>query len=125
MEESEHVLEIRGNFSWGLTPKFERAEKQKIILEIKEKQENEEQKKASWLSRSFASLLPSYQEKSFRDMPIPFEPRTLSSTLGLQKLDLKVKKGSFVVIIGETGSGKSSLLQAIAGEMIYVPETTF
>jgi len=40
----------------------------------------------------------------------------------LKNIDLKVKKGEFVCIIGDVGSGKSNLLNAINGEMIYVPE---
>ncbi len=35
----------------------------------------------------------------------------------LEKLDLSLKKGSFTVVIGEVGSGKSSLLSALIGEM--------
>jgi len=35
----------------------------------------------------------------------------------LQDVDLKIKKGEFVAIIGKTGSGKSGLLQALLGEL--------
>jgi len=35
---------------------------------------------------------------------------------------LKVKKGEFVVIIGEVGSGKTSLLSTMIGEMIHFPQ---
>jgi len=34
---------------------------------------------------------------------------------------LKIKKGEFVCVIGDVGSGKSSLLSAIIGDMIYLP----
>ena len=40
----------------------------------------------------------------------------------LKGIDLKVKKGEFVVIVGKVGSGKTSLLKSIFGEMLYVPE---
>ena len=40
----------------------------------------------------------------------------------LRDISLKVMRGEFVVIIGEIGSGKSSLLNAIVGEMLYVPD---
>lgn len=33
-----------------------------------------------------------------------------------------MRKGEFVTIIGDIGSGKSSLLQAIVGDLIYVPQ---
>lgn len=34
---------------------------------------------------------------------------------------MKIKKGEFVCVIGDVGSGKSSLLSAIIGDMIYLP----
>lgn len=39
----------------------------------------------------------------------------------LRQLDLEIKKGEFVIIIGEIGSGKSSLLNAMLGQLLYVP----
>ena len=36
---------------------------------------------------------------------------------------MSIKKGEFVSIIGDIGSGKSSLLQAIIGDMIYIPQS--
>jgi ABC-type bacteriocin/lantibiotic exporter with double-glycine peptidase domain len=41
----------------------------------------------------------------------------------LKKLDLTVQKGEFVCIIGPIGSGKSSLLSTIIGDMIYSKES--
>ena len=35
----------------------------------------------------------------------------------LEAINLDIKKGEFVCIIGEVGSGKSSLLQAVLGEL--------
>ncbi|EAR99949.2 ABC transporter family protein (macronuclear) [Tetrahymena thermophila SB210] len=40
-----------------------------------------------------------------------------SSVFQLKNLNLNVKQGEFVVIYGELGSGKSSILQALLGEM--------
>jgi len=40
----------------------------------------------------------------------------------MKNIDLKVKKGEFVVIVGEIGSGKTSLLNTMIGEMIHVPQ---
>lgn len=39
----------------------------------------------------------------------------------LKDLDLEVCTGELVCVIGDVGSGKSSLLNAIIGDMIYVP----
>lgn len=38
----------------------------------------------------------------------------------LKNPSIQVKKGSFVCIIGEVGSGKSSLLSAIIGDMLHL-----
>ena len=35
---------------------------------------------------------------------------------------MKVRKGEFVVIIGEVGCGKTSLLNTMIGEMVHVPQ---
>ena len=40
----------------------------------------------------------------------------------LKDINLKVQKGEFVCIIGDVGSGKSSLLNSIIGDLIYVPQ---
>ena len=53
---------------------------------------------------------------------IPLQDRTLEEMINLKSLDLNIKKGSFTVIIGECGSGKSSLLNALIGEMIHMPD---
>ena len=39
----------------------------------------------------------------------------------MRNIDLTIKKGEFVCVIGDVGSGKSSLLSAIIGDMIYLP----
>ena len=40
----------------------------------------------------------------------------------LKDIDLEIKKGEFTIIIGKVGSGKTSLINAIVGEMLHVPE---
>src|SRR5262249_8208945 len=44
-----------------------------------------------------------------------FAPGTPNEVRALQGLDLEVAAGSFVIVIGTNGSGKSSLLGAVAG----------
>lgn len=39
----------------------------------------------------------------------------------LRDVEFEVMRGEFVCVIGDTGSGKSSLLNAIIGDMIHVP----
>lgn len=48
--------------------------------------------------------------------------RKMDSILTLKNIDLKIKKGNFVCIIGKVGSGKSSLLSTIIGETLPVPQ---
>ena len=51
-----------------------------------------------------------------------YTPRPLKSMINLSDVELEIKKGEFVVVIGEVGSGKSSLMNAMNGEMIYIPQ---
>jgi ABC-type nitrate/sulfonate/bicarbonate transport system ATPase subunit len=50
------------------------------------------------------------------------ESKTVSidSLVVLKDIELKVKKGEFVCIIGDVGAGKSSILSAIIGDLIPV-----
>ncbi|TAE11852.1 MAG: ATP-binding cassette domain-containing protein [Bacteroidetes bacterium] len=49
-----------------------------------------------------------------------FHTGTLNETRALQDINLQIKQGEFVVVIGANGSGKSSLLNIIAGA--YLPD---
>ena len=51
-----------------------------------------------------------------------YTPRARKSMINLSDVELEIKKGEFVVVIGEVGSGKSSLMNAMNGEMIYIPQ---
>ena len=46
----------------------------------------------------------------------------MDNVVCLKEIDLKIKKGQFVCIIGKVGSGKSSLLNAMIGDLLPVPE---
>lgn len=50
------------------------------------------------------------------------EKKKLEKFITLQDINFSVKKGEFVSIIGNVRSGKSSLLQAIVGDLIYLPD---
>ena len=58
--------------------------------------------------------------ESKKKYQIPLKDRTLEQIIQLNDLDVSIKKGSFTIIVGEIGSGKSSLLSAMFGEMIHV-----
>ena len=44
-----------------------------------------------------------------------FNPGTINEKVALRELDLNLKDGDFVTVIGGNGAGKSTLLNAIAG----------
>ena len=52
------------------------------------------------------------------------EPKKVSydSYVTLKEIELQVKKGEFVCIIGDVGSGKSSILSTIIGDLIPINE---
>lgn len=50
------------------------------------------------------------------------QEKPLKEFINLRNLDINIRKGEFVCVIGDVGSGKTSLLSAIIGEMIYLPE---
>ena len=62
--------------------------------------------------------MPGKKEK----IEVPLKPRSLDNIINIKDIDLKVKKGEFVVIVGEVGCGKSSLLNIMIGEMIHIPQ---
>jgi ABC-type cobalamin/Fe3+-siderophores transport system ATPase subunit len=41
--------------------------------------------------------------------------------MALKNLNLNIEKGKFVCIIGDVGSGKSSLISALIGDLLYLP----
>ncbi|MCK5826353.1 MAG: ABC transporter ATP-binding protein [Desulfuromusa sp.] len=44
-----------------------------------------------------------------------FHPGSINEVLALSKINLKVRKGDFITIIGSNGAGKSTLLNCLAG----------
>lgn len=46
--------------------------------------------------------------------------KKFSDMIALKSIDVKIKRGEFVAIIGEVGSGKSSLISSLIGDMIYL-----
>ena len=49
---------------------------------------------------------------------------TIEDAVVLKSLKLNILKGQFVCIIGEVGSGKSSLISALLGDMVFVSKDT-
>ncbi|RCK59331.1 Oligomycin resistance ATP-dependent permease YOR1 [Candida viswanathii] len=84
--------------------KLSRKEKKKLK---KEKAERAKKRKERQLERE-------QREKDLKELGIK---ESTSNFKGLQAINLTIDKGEFVVITGSIGSGKSSLLNAIAGFM--------
>ncbi len=94
-----------GNFYW-LTEEEKKLKQKKEEEEEKQKQEGKEKKQEVPVSEISSPASENEGEK-----------------LILKDINLEVKKGSFVAILGDVGSGKSSLLFSLAGEM-KVPDNT-
>ncbi|GJE92383.1 multidrug resistance-associated ABC transporter [Phanerochaete sordida] len=136
---SKYAVDVDGDFTWetawkaavagGKFSHGKAGEKKK-----QEKQENKADqgaKKGLFGRKKKGAVLPTAEEgeKEVKKDEKPFE---------LNDVKLKVPKGSFVAIVGRVGSGKSSLLQAMIGEMrktrgecvfsssvAYVPQTAW
>ena len=117
-DEEEFALTVKGNFSWGVTPKLDQADKDKIKEKLKEKAYKNKTEGMGRIRKALYDIVP----KSKVDPIIPIKERSLEQIISLNDIDINVKKGSFVVIIGETGSGKTTLLNSMIGELIYLPD---
>ena len=114
----ENTVTIKGNFSWGVTPKLDQADKDKIKEKLKKKDYEKKTKGMNKVRKAIFDMMP---EKKVH-YQIPLKDRTMNQIINLKDIDISVKKGSFTVIIGETGSGKTSLLNAMIGELIHLPD---
>ena len=116
--DSEYAITMQGNYSWGINSiDKEQREKQQ---EQAEKEENERLDKTDNCFRRLLRKTCCKKRKS--DYKVKYTPKSLKSIINLRDIDVKIKKGEFTVIIGEVGSGKTSLLNAMLGEMVYLPE---
>ncbi|CAL1710985.1 unnamed protein product [Somion occarium] len=127
--DSKFAVDVDADFSWETAhtaasagPKFVLdetvpAKAGPTVSQGKEEQSKESSKR-SWLRKNkkkTENVLPTttndeikQEETNEKDEDKPF---------ALPNLKLQIPKGSFVAIVGRVGSGKSSLLQALIGEM--------
>lgn len=93
-----HVWVLNSNYFWGFPQVNEdEFDKEKKIIAMNLNVDQEQKK---------------IEVKKFEDM------------VCLKSINVKVKRGEFVAIIGEIGSGKSSLISALIGDMLYVDDET-
>lgn len=113
--ESKYAVQIKNkNFSWGLKTQDIDDIFEKIYDEMKgtageKKYRTEEEQK-----EHEESLKKKAEEKK--------KQNKLDNIVALKGIDLKIKKGELVIIIGKVGSGKSSLLSTIIGDLLPVPQ---
>ena len=115
--ESEYALTVQGSFSWGISSQ-DKETKDKLQEKAKKKEEKRLEQTQGTFKKLLRKIIPARKQKF--DIPVP--SRSLNHILNIKDIDLKVKKGEFVVIIGEVGAGKTSLLSTMIGEMIHFPQ---
>ena len=142
-EKVDYAIKIKkGNFSWGVkqeekNKKKKEEEENKEDKEKEKKVDNEVLKKIDDLNEN---LIPKVIETKIEDneniikeendndndykkdgCKIEIElPKNINFDVTLKEIDLEIKKGEILGIIGEVGSGKSSLLQAILNCLILL-----
>jgi len=100
-----------GNFYW-LTEEEKKLKKKKEEEEAQEGDEDGEKKKEE----------EKKEEKPASESSDEIENEGEGEKMILKDINLDIKKGSFVAILGDVGSGKSSFLFSLAGEMKYQVE---
>ncbi|CAK67068.1 unnamed protein product (macronuclear) [Paramecium tetraurelia] len=102
--DDEKSIEIRdGNFYWSA------LKKEEIDEQEKKEQENKKKKKKQKKSKKFQVEEQSHEEDEKKQV--------------LFNINIEIKKGRMIGIIGDVGSGKTSILQAIIGEMLFKTES--
>ncbi|KAG6889349.1 hypothetical protein C0992_005577 [Termitomyces sp. T32_za158] len=125
-----NAIDVDGDFTWetaGKIPNDSKGDKIKKT-DNEDKSSKGRSKKLNTLPTHTDELVTQTQEKDHEEEK-PFE---------LKNLKFYIPKGSFVAIVGRVGSGKSSVLQSVIGEMrrtrgqvflggtvAYVPQTAW
>ena len=113
---------MQGNFSYGVSPVKDKAEKDEQIKKLKEKDEKEKEERDKKRYK-ISKMLDKLSIKKDKEYELELKPRSISDIISLKNIDLKVKKGDLVIIIGKIQSGKSSLMKAMVGEMLAIPQS--
>lgn len=100
-----------------------RQEKQRLAKEAKTRQREEKKRAKERAKRLKAGLDPEDDEADIEKGDDATEKDTNTDTekpaekepFALYNVDLRIPRGAFVALVGRVGSGKSSLLQALAG----------
>ena len=138
--ETDHsVIISESNFYWGFEKPAEPKKGRKAKKAIKDV-ERADSMRGSMISQRTVTLdenvnmsfqksvlgksTDTYSEMSMSQDLEGSKMTQLSQKVGLQDIDLEVKHGEFIAIIGEVGSGKSSIISSIIGDMLFVDQDT-
>ena len=105
------ILVENVNFTWG-------GQSEKID------NKNKKTKSKYYTIKTTINNIDKKEEIRERSNNIDNSKQTVENSILLRNLNLKIFKGEFICIIGEVGSGKSSLIHALLGDMIYVDPQT-
>ena len=137
----------KSSFSWGgdkiddeITKKNKEKEKKKESLKRKQAEnskntiqsnsinalnnDSDEESKISISEINSESITSSFISTTDDIIRNEKQETKIKDTIVLKDIELTVKKGEFLCIIGKVGSGKSSLLNALMGDMTYVSDET-
>ncbi|CAA7257506.1 unnamed protein product [Cyclocybe aegerita] len=118
------AVQVDGDFEWetvlGLEKKPDNNKESKDKdKEVDDKKKTKEKSNSGWWKwkkdTENHQILPVVDEKDKSSTDLESEPE--EKPFGLKDLHLEIPKGSFVAIVGRVGCGKSSILQALIGEM--------
>lgn len=114
-DDSEYAIQIDNkSFSWGLKTQDVDDIFDKIYDEMKgttgeKKYRTEEEQK-------------DYEEKQKKKAEEKKKQNKLDNIVALKNIDLNIKKGELVFIIGKVGAGKSTLLSTMIGDLLPVSQ---
>ena len=91
---------MQGCFSYGVVPVKDKAEKDEEIAKLKKKDEEEKEKLDKQRNR-ISKMLDKVKFKKEKEYELELKPRSMNDIIALQDIDLKVKKGSLIIIIGK------------------------
>ncbi|KAM5532133.1 hypothetical protein V8D89_014226 [Ganoderma adspersum] len=123
---AEDAIDVDGDFTWEAVRKDENTVN--LAANFEEDKKDEPKDAGKKRKKKGGELLPTATdtpEKSSgrEDKNVPTtgggsgDVKEEGKPFELKDIKLKIPKGSFVAIVGRVGSGKSSLLQALIGEM--------
>ena len=125
-ESNENAIEIKdSSFFWGfdqITDDDISEYNKKKEEKLKEDKDNESNKPSS-NEESKVNVNKKISENNEESKDEESDVKTLEERVILKSINLNIKKGEFVAIIGDVGSGKSSLLSCILGDMLFIDQS--